>query len=157
MRSSIPLFCYLRKRSSRFNIINYFVFLVFFFRNGTKIQECHSKKTRVATSWCVVSVIKRFSRRFSLLSTLFVFTLYAVSLSSSVSRWCRIVERLEIVRWTPTSATLCLLIYDIRLLPSLVSAGCATTVRRPFRPLSVSILLSCRVTRDQGASKIMYN
>lgn len=74
MRSSIPLFCYLRKRSSRFNIINYFVFLVFFFQNGTKIQECYSKKTRVATSWCVMSVIKRFSRRFSLLSTLFVFT-----------------------------------------------------------------------------------
>lgn len=161
MRSSISFFSYLRKRSGSINVINCFVFLVFLFRNGTKIQECHSKETRVATSYCVVSVIKRFSRRFSLLSTLFMFTallaLLAVSLSSSVSRWCRIVERLEIVRWTPTSATLCLLIYDIRLLPSLVSAGCATTVRRPFRPLSVSILLSCEVTRDEGASEIMYN
>lgn len=44
----------------------------------------------------------------------------------------------RIARWLLTSATLCLLIYDIRLLPSAVSAGCATTVRRPFRPLSVS-------------------
>lgn len=95
MRSSIPFFSYLRKRSGSINVINCFVFLVFLFRNGTKIQECHSKETRVATSYCVVSVIKRFSRRFSLLSTLFMFTallaLLAVSLSSSVTmvsyRW----------------------------------------------------------------------
>lgn len=84
MRSSIPFFSYLRKRSGSINVINCFVFLVFLFRNGTKIQECHSKETRVATSYCVVSVIKRFSRRFSLLSTLFMFTallaLLAVSL-----------------------------------------------------------------------------
>lgn len=95
MRSSIPFFSYLRKRSGSINVINCFVFLVFLFRNGTKIQECHSKETRVATSYCVVYVIKRFSRRFSLLSTLFMFTallaLLAVSLSSSVTmvsyRW----------------------------------------------------------------------
>lgn len=61
----------------------------------------------------------------------------------------------ERVRRTRTaSAASCLPTYNIRLLPSRISAGCAARVRRPlfvlsFSALRFSSLFSHRVTRDK--------